>query len=553
MVLAAAIVCAGVSPLLGLVAPSWEIEFTARTPVERADGLAPGLSAAAVTRADLGESSDGAVTAPPPQKDAASSLARVGDLFLAVWAAGATAALCLLCVGLLRLRWIGSHATPARHGRWPEIAADIAQQYGLPRPPVVLRSGHPTLLATWGFQRPKVILPWSAPTWTEERIRIVLGHELAHVHRRDWLIQLGAQLVRSIYWFNPIVWAGCRRLRHTSEEACDDAVLRMGVDASAYATHLLDLARTFRLRPMWLPAPAIARPSSLERRVTAMLNGSVDRQPLSALAAVAVVVAVLGVTVPIAGLTVFAQTRFATVFGTATDQTGAILVNAALALSNVQTNARYEVRTNQSGYFELVGLLAGDYVFEVRHVGFENLRENVSLGVGESLQKNVTLRLGSVQETIVTIDGPCNAVQGGCAPPVRGTARSAAVRTRSDGSGPRPCPNPALLGGCIGPPLKLKDVRPLYPRALTGTGMEGTVFIEGQIGTDGKMKNMRITASPHPAFERAALDAVGEWEFQPTTLNGRVVETPIHVSVSFHGDSHESSRPHTGREAHRDH
>ena len=63
--------------------------------------------------------------------------------------------------------------------------------------------------------------------------------------------------------------------------------------------------------------------------------------------------------------------------------------------------------------------------------------------------------------------------------------------------------------------------------------MQGTVSIEGQIGTDGRMKDMRVLSSPHPAFERAALDAVGEWEFTPTTLNGRVVDTRINVSVSF--------------------
>jgi TonB family protein len=44
---------------------------------------------------------------------------------------------------------------------------------------------------------------------------------------------------------------------------------------------------------------------------------------------------------------------------------------------------------------------------------------------------------------------------------------------------------------------------------------------------------MRVTASPHPEFERAALDAVGDWEFLPTSLNGQVIETRITISVSF--------------------
>lgn len=158
----------------------------------------------------------------------------------------------------------------------------------------------------------------------------------------------------------------------------------------------------------------------------------------------------------------------------------------------------------------------------MRAVGFEPSKEAVSLGVGQSLQMNVTLRVGSIQETITVIGGPDEPV--GTRPINRVMTAPAPNR--------HPCPNPAA-GGCIRPPVKLKDVRPVYPPALRDTGVQGTVLIEGQIGTDGRMKDMRVMSSPHPAFERSALDAVGEWEFTPTTLNDRVIETRINVSVSF--------------------
>jgi TonB family protein len=376
---------------------------------------------------------------------------------------------------------------------------------------------------TWGVKRPRIILPAAARTWTDDRIRVVLAHEIAHVVRRDWLLQTAAEVVRCVYWFNPILWIACAQMRQESEQACDDTVLQAGIDGRVYAGHLLEIARVFRRhRAAWVPAAAIAHRSSLERRVCAMLNSRVDRKPVTPLTALAVMAALVTITIPIAGLSVFAQTRFATVSGTATDETGAVLVNATLALSNVRTQAKYEVRTDQSGAFEFVGLPAGDYAFEARIVGFEQLREDVTVGVGESLQKNVALKIGTVQETItVTADReqPDPSRQG-----------SRVVTARAPR--PRPCPNPAV-GGCIGPPLKVKDVRPIYPAALRGSAMQGTVSIEGQIGADGLMKDMRVVSSPHPAFERAALDAVGEWEFTPTTLNGRVVDTRIKVSVSF--------------------
>ena len=131
-------------------------------------------------------------------------------------------------------------------GRWrvERRCCRIGRRYGLSREPVLLQSDHPSLVATWGVLRPQVMLPSGARTWPEERVRIVLAHELAHIRRRDWLLQIGAELLRSIYWFNPVLWLGCSRLRHESEQACDDAVLSLDIEPSAYARHLVELARS---------------------------------------------------------------------------------------------------------------------------------------------------------------------------------------------------------------------------------------------------------------------------------------------------------------------
>ena len=80
-----------------------------------------------------------------------------------------------------------------------------------------------------------------------DELGAVLSHELAHVRRHDWCVQIAAEGVRALLWFNPLVWIACRRLRRESEQACDDAVLGNGVPARAYASHLLELARKCRL------------------------------------------------------------------------------------------------------------------------------------------------------------------------------------------------------------------------------------------------------------------------------------------------------------------
>ena len=92
------------------------------------------------------------------------------------------------------------------------------------------------MLVTWGLARPKVILPATADEWSDARARVVMSHELAHIRRGDWIVQLSAELLRAFYWFNPLLWVACRRLRLESEHACDDEVMSRGVEGTDYAT-----------------------------------------------------------------------------------------------------------------------------------------------------------------------------------------------------------------------------------------------------------------------------------------------------------------------------
>ena len=108
------------------------------------------------------------------------------------------------------------------------MAVTVSTAYGVDRPIRVLQSAHPSLLVTWGWLRPVIILPQAAAAWSARRMQIVLSHELAHVSRADWVVQMAAGLIRAAYWFNPVVWVACRQLRDASEEACDDAVIASG-------------------------------------------------------------------------------------------------------------------------------------------------------------------------------------------------------------------------------------------------------------------------------------------------------------------------------------
>jgi hypothetical protein len=80
---------------------------------------------------------------------------------------------------------------------------------------------------------------------------------------------------RAAYWFNPLAWMLCARLRQESEKACDDAAIGHGMATTDYAEHLLVLARTLvPAQSIALPAPSMARGSSLMRRVASLLDPS---------------------------------------------------------------------------------------------------------------------------------------------------------------------------------------------------------------------------------------------------------------------------------------
>jgi TonB family protein len=577
-VLAGAIACAALMPLAEAVAPAWQLPLLPAS----SSRLAPGLS--------LGDAPgrDAASAAGATQTIVSSSPAILSVLRTA-WVLGAGLSLLLLGIGIARLLVVASRARPVSDGRWAAESAALAERYGLKRPPAVLQTRHPTLLFTWGLRQPKVLVPRDAASWSDERIRIVLGHELAHVRRGDWAVQLLADGVRSAYWFNPLVWIACWRLRLESEHACDDAVLRLGVAAPDYATQLLDLARLFRhSRRSFFPAPAMARPSDLERRVRVMLNERMDRSPVGRLSGWLVALGLVALTVPIAGLSLSAgdtptalrpepaasvslavaapetlpaatrpvsatsvpsmplpapaavtprvvePTRAADnppqALGPAkfvvsvTDQLGRSVPNASVVV--ISSGLLVQIAdgtTDQGGEFTAPSLTDGHFQLTVIKPGFKTLRMNVKLEPGKTTTSRVTLQLGMLAETIVVSAQAGVAATGTFAP----QARHIGAAPAED-----PCSQSAE-GGCVTPPRKLVDAKPVYPAWLVEAGTSGTVVVDAKVLTDGSVGSLQPAQGADPDLADAAMRAIRLWQFSPVRLNGVPMEVQLEVTVKF--------------------
>ena len=96
---------------------------------------------------------------------------------------------------------------------------------------------------------------------------------------------------------------------------------------------------------------------------------------------------------------------------------------------------------------------------------------------------------------------------------------------------PAPGPDKALrVGGAIKPPVKIRDVQPVYPPAARVAGIKGVVIIEARIATDGSVEDARVIKSI-PQLDQAAIDAVKQWRFVPTLMNG--VPTPVIMTLTI--------------------
>jgi TonB family protein len=81
-------------------------------------------------------------------------------------------------------------------------------------------------------------------------------------------------------------------------------------------------------------------------------------------------------------------------------------------------------------------------------------------------------------------------------------------------------------------PVRLTHVAPIYPRAARQAGITGTVMLQARIEPDGSVGHARVLHSV-PALDQAALDAVLQWQFAPTLINGRAEPVLLMVTVSF--------------------
>jgi periplasmic protein TonB len=133
---------------------------------------------------------------------------------------------------------------------------------------------------------------------------------------------------------------------------------------------------------------------------------------------------------------------------------------------------------------------------------------------------DIVLQVGTLRETVT----------------VRSDGTNSAPVTSPSTALPMPSPPPCgttEVGGNLKPPLKLKDVRPVYKSELAANNVNGDVLLQAVIGVDGKVRGIEVVSAADLDLEEAAIRAVSQWEFSPTYLNCQAIEVRMFVTVSF--------------------
>lgn len=415
------------------------------------------------------------------------------------YAAGAALAAARFLAGALRASWLVRKGTPS----------DLGGEFGVR----VVTSPNAPMPMAWGILRPAILLPAAALDWPAARLRAVLLHESLHHRRRDLLSQAIAQAACCLYWFHPLAWVALAQQRRERERACDDAVLRQGVTPHEYASSLIEVVRAMAsTRREWSDAPAMADSSTLESRVRAVLDRGIDRRPLTWRSACVIAFAAAATLAPLTVVSLRAQTTGGTIAGIVQDPSGARVPNCRVTARNLDGTNQETTTANAAGEYKLAGIPGGHYTLEFATPGFAPRKVEADLVNGAVARVDARLEVGRIAETVkVTARrlGPPPA------PQVTGT------------------PERIRVGGNVQSARLVRQPRPVYPPELQQAGIEGVVRMRAIISKQGTVLNPRVINSVDPRLAKAALDAVAQWLYQPTLLNGEPVEIITDIDMAF--------------------
>lgn len=218
-----------VAPIVTLL-----IEMSASIVIDAQLTLASALPSASATFASAG--ADNGATLGPSLPDTALAF------IVGVWFAGVVAFSLRLAGGWLVARRVAREAVRPAAAEIQRLALAVGARLGVRRAVMVLESSVVAVPVMVGWLKPVIVLPAAALAGlTPDQLESLIAHELAHVRRHDFLVNLLQSIVEALLFYHPAVWWMSRRVRMERERCCDDVTVGV-CDRLVYAEALKELA-----------------------------------------------------------------------------------------------------------------------------------------------------------------------------------------------------------------------------------------------------------------------------------------------------------------------
>ena len=190
-------------------------------------------------------------------------------LLVVLWLTGVAALTTRTAIGWLRVRRIHRASLALPPSRWQVTATRLAEVFGIDRRIHLAESDLVDAPAVVGWLRPVVVIPVAAfANLSPTQVEAILAHELAHVRRHDYLVNLVQAAAETLLFYHPAVWWVSHRVRVEREHCCDDVALSVCGDAIEYAEALAAIETRRAVPALALAANA----GSLVHRVRRILG-----------------------------------------------------------------------------------------------------------------------------------------------------------------------------------------------------------------------------------------------------------------------------------------
>lgn len=196
-----------------------------------------------------------------------------------IWFIGAVYFIGRFGFSMLSLHRIARKGVPVKDKDWLETLHGCVTEWKIKKHICLIMDERIPVPAIYGYFKPVLFIPSEALTWSADERRMVVLHELAHLKRRDFLINVFAHILCALWWPNPLVWKATKQIRMEQEKASDDRLLQSTFDEIQYADFLLNMTKLLTgQKPAGRLVLGMASPAEMKERFSHILKSREQRK-----------------------------------------------------------------------------------------------------------------------------------------------------------------------------------------------------------------------------------------------------------------------------------